>query len=220
MRVYLAKNLREANKNSAADNRKILGEHGVLMVNMMGSPGCGKTSLLEETLKRLSPKYRLAVIEGDLYTAEDAQRLKPWTSEIVQINTEGACHLEANYIGHLLTQNSPSLLDAEILFIENIGNLVCPAEFDLGEDIRVTLLSVTEGNDKPRKYPLAFKETGAILITKLDLLDYVNFNLERATLDLKIINERSVIFPLSAKTGEGVETWCNWLESLLKKKRK
>jgi len=220
MRVYLAKNLKEANRNSAADNRKILREHGVLMVNMMGSPGCGKTSLLEETLKRLSPRYRLAVIEGDLYTAEDAQRLAPWTSRIVQINTEGACHLEANYIGHLLAQNSPALLDAEILFIENIGNLVCPAEFDLGEDIGVTLLSVTEGNDKLRKYPLAFKETRATLITKLDLLEYVDFDLDHATLDLKNINEQAVIFPLSAKTGEGVKKWCDWLEHLLETKRK
>lgn len=220
MRVYLAKNLREANNNSAADNRRILDRNGVLMVNIMGSPGCGKTSLLEETLRRLSPKYRLAVIEGDLYTAEDAQRLQPWTEEVVQINTEGGCHLEANLIGQLLANDSPSLLQAEILFIENIGNLVCPAGFDLGEDIRVTLLSVTEGNDKPRKYPLAFKEAQAALITKTDLLEHVNFSLERALLDLKTINDQSVVFPLSAKTGEGVENWCHWLENQLEKKRR
>ncbi len=219
MRVYLAKNLREANRNNAADNRKILREHGVLMVNMMGSPGCGKTSLLEETLKRLSPRYRLAVIEGDLYTTEDAQRLSPWTQKIVQINTEGDCHLEANYIGHLLAQNPHALLDAEILFIENIGNLICPAEFDLGEDIGVTLLSVTEGNDKIRKYPLAFKETQATIITKVDLLEHVDFNLDQATFDLKNLNEQAVIFPLSAKTGEGVDKWCEWLEHQLEKKK-
>ena len=220
MRVYLAKNLREANKNSAADNRRILDKHGALMVNIMGAPGCGKTSLLEETLRRLSAKYRLAVIEGDLYTAEDAERLQPWTEEIVQINTEGGCHLEANLIGQLLAGDSPALLQADILFIENIGNLVCPAEFDLGEDLRATLLSVTEGNDKPRKYPLAFKEAQATLITKTDLLEHVNFSLEQALLDLKKLNAEAAIFPLSAKTGEGVENWCRWLEKKLAEKRR
>ncbi len=220
MRVYLAKKLREANSNNAADNRRFLEQYGVLMVNIMGSPGCGKTSLLEETLRRLSSRYRLAVIEGDLYTAEDAERLKPWAAEIVQINTEGGCHLEANLIGQLLTSDSPALLQTEMLFVENIGNLICPAEFDLGEDLRVTLLSVTEGNDKPRKYPLAFKEAQATLITKTDLLAYVNFSLEQAMLDLKKLNAEGAIFPLSVKTGEGVENWCHWLEQKLAEKRK
>jgi hydrogenase nickel incorporation protein HypB len=216
MRVYLAKELLEANQNNAGENRSLLRASGVLMVNLIGSPGSGKTALLEHTLKKLSG-YRTAVIEGDLYTDEDARRLSSWCNQIVQINTEGSCHLEAGYIGHLLAQEN--LLSAELLFIENIGNLVCPAEFDLGEDIRVVLLSVTEGNDKPRKYPLAFKVADAAVVTKTDLLPYCDFNLNQLNEDLRKINENLALFTVSTKTGEGLGDWCKWLEKLLQRKR-
>ncbi|RJX25134.1 MAG: hydrogenase accessory protein HypB [Dethiobacter sp.] len=220
MKIYLARELQEANKNNAEDNRTLLLKNGVLMVNIIGSPGSGKTALLEQTLKALNNKYRIGVIEGDLYTAEDAKRLEQRAYQVLQINTEGSCHLEANYIGHLLNQNNSSLLSADIIFIENIGNLVCPAEFDLGEDVRVSVLSVTEGNDKPRKYPLAFKVSDATLITKTDLLPYCDFNLDLTLRDMQKINDSSEVIPISIKTGEGLKNWCQWLEKQLDIKKK
>jgi len=221
MRVYLARDLREASKNCAQKNRELLENTGIIMVNVLGAPGAGKTSLLEETLKAFMGRYRASVIEGDLYTSEDAQRLERWCRGVVQINTEGACHLEAGYIGCLLTrEKEPLLAGTDIIFVENIGNLICPAEFDLGEDIRVSLLSVAEGNDKPRKYPLVFKEAHAVVITKCDLMPYVDFDLERAVEDLRLLNEELEIFPLSTKTGEGVEAWCSWLKKQLESRTK
>jgi hydrogenase nickel incorporation protein HypB len=220
MKIYLARELQEANKNNAEDNRNLLYQNRVLMINIIGSPGSGKTALLEHTLKALANKYRIGVIEGDLYTAEDAKRLEQWAYQVLQINTEGSCHLEANYIGHLLSQQRPSLLSADIIFIENVGNLVCPAEFDLGEDARVSLLSVTEGNDKPRKYPLAFKVSDATLITKTDLLPYCDFNLDLILSDMQKINDSAEVIPVTVKTGEGLEKWYQWLEKQLDIKKK
>lgn len=217
MRIYLARDLLKANQSNAAENRRILAESAVLMLNVIGSPGSGKTALLEATLKTLSA-YRTAVVEGDLYTSEDAQKLAPWCDHVLQINTEGACHLEAGYIGHLLLREN--LLSAELLFIENIGNLVCPAEFDLGEDLRVVLISVTEGNDKPRKYPLSFKGASAVVITKTDLLPYCDFSIETVLEDLGRINPDLKIFTVSTKSGEGLESWCRWLEMQLTAKKR
>lgn len=219
MRVYLAKNLREANQSNALDNRKILGEKRILLINIIGSPGSGKTTLLEHTLKIISKGYRAAVIEADLYTSEDSGRLEPWCETVLQINTEGGCHLEAGYIGHLLTAEAPYLLDMDIIFIENIGNLICPAEFDLGEDLRVTLLTVTEGNDKPRKYPLAYQDSQATLITKTDLLPYCSFDLNEALNDLSMINSAIKVFPLSVQTGNGIGDWIQWLKAHVEAKK-
>lgn len=217
MRVYLAKDLLQANQGNADENRRLLKKHAALMVNVIGSPGSGKTTLLEETLKTL-PSYRRAVIEGDLYTSEDAQRLAPWCENVLQINTEGACHLEAGHIGHLMVQEN--LLSADLLFIENIGNLVCPAEFDLGEDLRIVLISVTEGNDKPRKYPLAFKSASAVVISKIDLLPYCDFSIDTALEELSRINPDLNIFTLSTKSGEGLAKWRHWLEMQLQAKKR
>ena len=217
MRVYLAKDLLQANQHSAAENRRQLAQNNVFMVNMIGSPGSGKTSLLEATLKML-PSIRTAVIEGDLYTTEDAEKLAPWCEKVLQINTEGACHLEAGHIGRLMAQEN--LLAADLLLVENIGNLVCPAEFDLGEDLRVVLVSITEGNDKPRKYPLAFKNASAAVLTKTDLLPYCNFSMDTARADLKRINPHLNIFDVSTKKGEGLKRWCRWLKDRLQAKIK
>ncbi|MEW6080973.1 MAG: hydrogenase nickel incorporation protein HypB [Bacillota bacterium] len=219
MRVYLSKDLREANRSGANANREILQEKRILMVNLIGSPGAGKTSLLEHTLQNLSKSRRASVIEADLYTAKDAQRLEPWCWEVIQLNTEGACHLEAGMIGRIIEDNE-ALLASDIIFIENIGNLICPAEFDLGEDLRVAMMSATEGSDKPSKYPLAFKGSQAILISKIDLLPYCDFDVAGVLEELRLANEDATVIQVSAKTGEGVGQWCQWLEQQLEDKRK
>lgn len=216
MRIYLSKDLREANSICADDNRKMLAENGVLLLNLMGSPGSGKTSLLEHTLPKLPDSCRVAVIEGDIYTAKDSERLSSCCSQVTQINTEGECHLEAGAVGYLLQEQG--MLASDLVVIENVGNLVCPAEFDLGEDVKVAQLSVTEGDDKPAKYPLLFREAHCVLITKLDLLPYCNFDLQGVIRDLQTINPELKIVPISVKTGEGSEVWVEWLLEQIKAK--
>lgn len=208
MRIYLAKDLLSANKNDADTVRSILLENNILMINLIGSPGSGKTSLLEATFKNLT-QHKKVVIEGDLFTAEDAERLMPYCDKVIQINTEGDCHLLAGQISQLIIQDQ--LLFADLLVVENIGNLVCPADFDLGEDIRVTVISVTEGNDKPRKYPLAFKNASAVIITKTDLLPYCDFSISRAEEDIYRINPDLKIFTLSTYNNMGMTEWTKWL---------
>ncbi len=217
MKIYLGRELREANKNSAADNRMMLDRSRVLMVNIIGSPGAGKTALLEQTLRHLSSHLTIAVIEGDLYTDADAKRLRGLCAKVIQINTEGSCHLEAGQIGELLVKEN--LLHTDIVFVENVGNLVCPAAFDLGEDLRVSLVSVTEGADKPCKYPLTFRDSHACIISKTDLLPYCDFDLDKVTGDLQTINSSLTVFTLSAKSGEGLAKWCRWLEAHVAKKK-
>lgn len=215
MRIYLAKDLLSANKNDADTVRSILLENNMLMINLIGSPGSGKTSLLEATFKNLT-QHKKVVIEGDLFTAEDAERLMPYCDKVIQINTEGDCHLLAGQIRQLIIQDQ--LMFADLLVVENIGNLVCPADFDLGEDIRVTVISVTEGNDKPRKYPLAFKNASAVIITKTDLLPYCDFSISRAEEDLHRINPDLKIFTLSTYNNMGMTEWIQWLTDQIKLK--
>jgi hydrogenase nickel incorporation protein HypB len=215
MRIYLAKDLLSANKNDADLVRSILLENNILMINLIGSPGSGKTSLLEATFKNLT-QHKKVVIEGDLFTAEDAERLVPYCDKVIQINTEGDCHLLAGQISQLIIQDQ--LIFADLLVVENIGNLVCPADFDLGEDIRLTVISVTEGNDKPRKYPLAFKNASAVIITKTDLLPYCEFSVSRAKEDLHRINPDLKIFTLSTYNNMGLTEWIQWLTDQIKLK--
>jgi hydrogenase nickel incorporation protein HypB len=215
MRIYLAKDLLSANKNDADLVRSILLENNILMINLIGSPGSGKTSLLEATFKNLT-QHKKVVIEGDLFTAEDAERLVPYCDKVIQINTEGDCHLLAGQISQLIIQDQ--LIFADLLVVENIGNLVCPADFDLGEDIRLTVISVTEGNDKPRKYPLAFKNASAVIITKTDLLPYCEFSISRAKEDLHRINPDLKIFTLSTYNNMGMTEWIQWLTDQIKLK--
>ncbi|MDK2894951.1 MAG: hydrogenase nickel incorporation protein HypB [Moorella sp. (in: firmicutes)] len=215
MKVIMAQKLLQANQDIAEQNRERLSQ--ILTVNLIGSPGAGKTTLLERTIASLKKDLAIGVIEGDISTTLDAERIAGQGVEVVQINTEGACHLDANLISKALQELDLSGLD--LIFIENVGNLVCPAEFDLGEDYKVALLSVTEGSDKPAKYPLVFHEARAMVITKADLLPYTDFDLKAVEEEIKAANPAAQFFVTSAKTGEGLEAWCSWLKDAMQKKR-
>ncbi len=210
--------LLEHNDRQAALNRARLDEHGVLTINLMSSPGSGKTSLLEATIRQLNGRLRLAVIEGDLETENDAERIRALGIPAHQITTGTACHLDAHLVQGAL--NTLDLTRLDILFIENVGNLVCPASFDLGHHRNVTLLSVTEGDDKPAKYPVMFRAADLMLITKTDLLPYLTeFSPERAEGYLRKLASRSPAMAISAKTGAGMMEWLDWLSTQLKRYR-
>ncbi|AHN21354.1 hydantoin utilization protein A [Lysinibacillus varians] len=199
--------------NAAATfNRNLFKENKTLVINLMSSPGAGKTTLLEETVKRLADKFNIAVIEGDLATERDAERLRSLGIKTVQINTVGGCHLDARMIAKTIPEfNFESI---NILFIENIGNLVCPSGYDLGQDYKVVVLSVPEGNDKIPKYPVMFRRTDLTIINKIDLLPYVAFNIEEAKQDLAQINPTAQFKLVSATTGEGIDDWINWIKDV------
>ena len=208
--IHVGEDLRDRNKEIAEENRELLRGEGIVTINLMSAPGAGKTSLLVETIPRLTGKYRIAVIEGDLQTSRDAERVAALGIEVFQIETGGVCHLDASMVHSAL--HALDLGSIDILFIENVGNLVCPAEFDLGEDARVMLLSVTEGDDKPKKYPLMFTESSLLLLNKIDLLSHVDFDLERARNEALDINPKLEIAELSCRTGTGMEAWIDWIE--------
>lgn len=208
--IPVIRNILDANNRLADQLRNVYAENSILALNLMSSPGAGKTSLLERTLNDLRDELRMAVIEGDLQTDNDARRVAATGAQAVQINTEGGCHLDSSMILEALKQMDLAALD--VLFIENVGNLVCPAEFDLGEKAKVTLLSVTEGDDKPEKYPMMFAQSKVLLLNKIDLLPYVDFDLERATRFARALNPEIVVFPVSCRTGEGLEPWYAWLK--------
>ncbi|HAT50044.1 MAG: hydrogenase nickel incorporation protein HypB [Nitrospirae bacterium] len=200
-----------ANDRAAAHNRLHLGSHGVLAVNLMSSPGAGKTALLEAVIDTLGKKYRLGVIEGDLETENDAQRIRAKGIPAIQINTGSACHLDASLIHTAMHQLNLDTID--ILFIENIGNLVCPAVYDLGQEANVILLSVTEGDDKPAKYPVMFRVADLLLVSKTDLLPYLDdFKVDRAENCLRKLANRAPIIPISVRSGQGMDDWLHWLE--------
>jgi len=210
MEIKLVKDILEANEVIAAQNRAFFTEQGVYVVNLMGSPGVGKTTLLERTAEGLRGSRRMAVIEGDIATSRDAERIAAHAIPAVQINTGGACHLDGNMVRGGLGQ-----LDfggIELLVVENVGNLVCPAEFNIGEDAKVMISSVAEGDDKPLKYPLMFQVSSVLLLNKVDLLPHVAFDLERFRADALKVNPRLEIMPISCSTGEGLDRWLRWLE--------
>ena len=208
--VEVLRNLLHENDHQAGHNRMHFDQHGVLAINLMSSPGSGKTSLLEATIDRLGRSNRIGVIEGDLETERDAQRIRSRGIPAIQITTGNACHLDAHLVHEALHQFD--LDDVDILFIENVGNLVCPASFDLGQHLDVTLLSVTEGDDKPAKYPVMFRQTDVMLISKVDLLPHLaDFDPEQAELHLRRLSNPASVMRLSAQTGEGLDTWCRWL---------
>lgn len=209
--IRLEKNVFEENDRVAAANRALFREHGVLAVNLIGSPGSGKTTLLEATLHLLLESgMRPGVIEGDLETSRDAERIRALGVPAVQINTRGGCHLDAAQVSRAL-QEMP--LDAlEVLFIENVGNLVCPTAYDLGERAKVIVLSVPEGHDKPAKYAGAFHRAAAVVVSKSDLLPHTDFDMAAAREDLAAINPGILVLPLSARTGEGMDAWVGWLQ--------
>ena len=214
MRLEVMTDILEENNRQAEENRRLWESQVVL--NLLGSPGSGKTTLLEATLQKLPQIIRPAVIEGDLFTDKDASRIERLGVPCVQLNTRGGCHLTASMV-YDAAQKLP-LDSVNLLIVENVGNLVCPAEFDLGEDARAVVLSVAEGADKPKKYPLIFKEAEAVLITKTDLLPYTDFDLEAARSDLLALNPRQKVLPLSAKTKEGLDSWLEWIQKWMQKK--
>jgi len=218
MEIKVIRNILEANDLVAAGIRERIGEAGAVMVNIMGSPGSGKTLLLERTLEEFQGRSRIGVIEGDIRTSIDAERLKRFDCPIVQINTEpfgGDCHLPANAVGKALEGLDLGGLD--LVLVENVGNLVCPAEFDIGENRKVVVLSLTEGEDKPLKYPLMFRESHAMVLSKLDLLPHLDIDIDQVRKNARSVNPNLKIFPLSAKTGEGIKAWIGWLNGELKK---
>lgn len=214
MKVKVLQNILDANDQMANRNRQVLDKEGVLAINIMSSPGAGKTSLILQTIARLKDRVRIAVIEGDIASTIDADRIGKEEVSVVQINTGGACHLDANMVSNAL--DSLSLEDTDLLLIENVGNLVCPAEFKTGAHKRMMLLSVPEGDDKPYKYPLMFTESEVIVINKIDLLPLLDFDITAFRQAVTGLNPDVKIFQVSCKTGEGIEEWISWLESELR----
>jgi hydrogenase nickel incorporation protein HypB len=212
MEVKLVREILEANDLVARSIRQKLESNRVLMINIMGSPGSGKTTLLESTIERLGGTCRIGVIEGDICTSIDAEKLAKHRIPVVQINTEpfgGECHLSAPAVGRAIESIDLSSLD--LLFIENVGNLVCPAEFAVGEHAKVVVLSLPEGDDKPLKYPLMFRESRVMVVSKLDLLPHIDADLEKLRANALLVNPSLEIFPLSAKNGVGLEDWIAWV---------
>ena len=199
----------EKNDRLAERNRGFFRARGILVINVLSSPGSGKTTLIGETIRRLGRRLKTAVIVGDLATDNDARRLRESGAPVIQINTGTVCHLEADMVARAVKQLDTVGLD--LLVIENVGNLVCPASYDLGEDLRVVLLSVTDGEDKPLKYPPMFHSAGAVIISKLDLDRACDFNREAATANIRHIAPHARLFELSAKTGAGLDPWCDYL---------
>lgn len=197
------------NDEVATATRSFFREHGIFAVNLMSAPGSGKTRLLEATLGRLKAQVPVAVIEGDVETDNDARRVARHAVPVVQLVTKGACHLEASLVAGAL-EHLP-ISRGGIVFIENVGNLICPASFDLGESLRAICLSVTEGDDKPEKYPAMFRKAAAVVLTKLDLLPYVDFDADKAIAHARVLNPGLRVFKTSAVTGEGLDAWCEYL---------
>ncbi|MFS0784712.1 hydrogenase nickel incorporation protein HypB [Bacillus sp. 1P06AnD] len=210
MKVTLNTNVLTNNNIAAEYNRNLFNDTKTLVINVMSSPGAGKTTLLEETIRLLSKRYRIGVIEGDLATERDADRIRAMGAQAVQINTHGGCHLDARMVAATLAEFD--LADIDILFIENVGNLVCPSGYDLGQQHKIAVLSVPEGNDKIPKYPQMFMRTELVLLNKVDLLPYLDFDVDTAKVDLQAVNPESRLITLSARTKEGLEEWIHWIE--------
>ena len=216
--VAVLRNLLSENDRIAAHNREHLDAHGVLAINLMSSPGAGKTALLERTIEALGGAVRIAVIEGDLATENDARRIRAKGVPAVQITTGSACHLDARMLHHALHEIELDGLD--VLFIENVGNLVCPASFDLGEHRDVTLLSVPEGDDKPQKYPVMFRAADLLVLTKADLLPVLpEFDPGRAEASLRAVGSAAPVIRTSCRGTAGIEAWCGWLTDELGRHR-
>jgi hydrogenase nickel incorporation protein HypB len=209
MRIRVVKNVLAASDRAAEDNRRRMDAAGLLCINVLSAPGSGKTSLLENTIPALGPALTAAVLVGDLQTTRDAERLGALGVQITQINTGGGCHLSPGQVAAGL--DSLDLEHVDLLFIENVGNMVCPAAFDLGEHVRAVLLSVPEGDDKVAKYPTLFQKAGVILVTKVDLIGVLDYDLGRVRADLSKINTSAPLIELSNRTGQGMSEWLAWL---------
>ncbi|HEX9015011.1 MAG TPA: hydrogenase nickel incorporation protein HypB [Chloroflexota bacterium] len=207
--ITIERKVLEKNDEIARQNREAFKRQGVFVVNIVSSPGAGKTSILEKTAERLRGRVKLAVIEGDVQTDLDAQRVARYGIPAVQIVTRGGCHLEANLVRDALQALDLGSLD--LLIIENVGNLVCPANYDLGEDMKVVVASTTEGDDKPLKYPAMFRNASVLLLNKIDLVPYISAKPAVLRANALSINPALTIFETSATTGEGLDAWCDWL---------
>ena len=216
MKINVMTDVLEANDRIAAVNGELFKKHRNLVLNLISSPGSGKTTMLEKTAEALKGKLRLGVVAGDIETTRDSERLKKYKLPVVQLTTGSACHLDANMVASALPHLDLSKVD--VLVIENVGNLVCPAEFKVGEDYKVVMLSVTEGDEKPLKYPLVFNESALLLINKIDLLKYTNFNLKEAKANARMVNPDLDIIEISCTTGEGIPEWISWLNQRYQKK--
>ena len=214
MKIPVVQKVLEANDRIAEESRRLFQAHNLLVINLLSGPGAGKTTLLERTLEALKEKHAFGVVEGDIQSTHDAERIAASGAPVVQINTGGACHLDGNMVREALTRLDLQGLD--ILVVENVGNLVCPVEFDIGEDHKVMLLSTPEGDDKPLKYPLIFHESSVLLINKIDLLPYLECDVGRIRNEALRINPKLEIFEVSCKTGEGLSSWYAWLSSRVK----
>ncbi len=208
VKVKVVTKILEANDRIALENRRLFDKARVFVVNLMSAPGAGKTSVLEKTLAQ-GTGLRIGVIEGDIAGSDDAERVEKFGIPVVQINTGGACHLDANMIYEVI--GDLPLAELDLLFIENVGNLVCPAEFKVGEDMKVMLLSVTEGHDKPLKYPLMFQESSALILNKMDLVPYTDVDISKIRKDALSLNPNLKIFEVSCRTGAGIAEWTAWL---------
>ena len=215
--VAIVENVLRVNDELAGMIRQKLHGAGVFTVNLIGAPGCGKTALLERTLRELAGEMKLAVMVGDLATARDANRMAPWCDQVVQINTGKGCHLEANHVHQALARIDLSRV--QLLFIENVGNLICPVGFDLGQDVKVGMFSVTEGDDKPAKHPYIVAESSAMILNKTDLLPYVPFKMEIFHEDVRRLNASVPLFELSVLKGDGFGLWLDWLRQGVAKKK-
>jgi hydrogenase nickel incorporation protein HypB len=213
MKIKVVTRILDANERIAEENRHIFDANKTFVINLMSSPGAGKTSLLEKTIKHLRGKEKIGVIAGDISGSDDALRIDRLGVPVIQINTGGACHLDANMINDVI--NDLPLEEINLLFIENVGNLVCPAEFNLGENIKAMILSLTEGHDKPLKYPQIFQKSSAMVLNKVDLKPFLDVSIEKIKTDVTSLNPSIKIFELSCKTDEGMENWIKWLQTLI-----
>lgn len=215
--IPVVQRILNANEQAALENREHLKAHNIVTFNIMASPGGGKTTLLMVTLSALRERYRIGVIEGDTASQVDAEKIATTGLPVVQVNTGGGCHLDAPMLHSAL--HALPLDELDVIFVENVGNLICPVAFDLGEDFKVGLLSVPEGDDKPYKYPAIFEAVDVVIVTKADLMPYLDFDLEKFTRLVRALNPRAPVITLSAKTGEGMEAWLNWLDASIRLRR-
>lgn len=218
MKVSLNQKILNRNEECAKKNKAFFAKHNIVCLNIISSPGSGKTTTIARTIRDLKDKLSIGVIEGDIKTDTDAQKIRAAGAEAVQIETHGACHLSAEQV-----YNALKAMDAEskdVVMIENVGNLVCPSAFDLGESSRVIILSVPEGDDKPVKYPGTFAGAEVVLINKIELIEHIEFNLERVLADINVVNPNAKIFQISAATGEGMQAWYDWLMAKANKQQR
>ena len=212
-KIPVGTDIMSVNEDIAEENRQFFDANGIFVVNLMSAPGAGKTSVLEAMIRRLKDKYRIGVIEGDLVTTLDADRINALGVPAYQITTGSVCHLDAQMVHNSL--HGFDVTNFNLLIIENVGNLVCPAEFNLGEHLKVMVFSTVEGAEKPKKYPLMFHEADAVILNKIDLLPYAGVSIEELTANVRDVNPEAPIFPVSCRTEEGLDAWMEWFQSII-----